>query len=155
MTITQETTIDATSTTDQATEAQSGTAGNGGSDAEDAPRGNREARYRVERNEARTALAAVEARIAELQTREVERLAGESLSQPADLLSLGGIGLADLLDEAGNVDSAAVADAAAELIASRPGLAKNFRVPAVDHTQGQGSDSPGKSGPSWGDLFRS
>ena len=89
----------------------------------------REQRYRLERNEAR---ALVEA----LQTREVERLAGDLLSQPGDLLELGGVSLPDLLTEAGHVDSEAVAEAAAALIAARPGLAKNPKDRPCGHVTG-------------------
>lgn len=119
----------------------------------EAPKGNREARYRVERNEAREALSQAEARVLALQTRELHRLAGEHLAQPEDLLTLGGVELAELLDEDGNVDPEAVADAAADLIESRPGLAKNPRVLATDISQGR-SGAIGKGQPTWDDLFR-
>jgi hypothetical protein len=102
------------------------------------PKGNREARYRVERNTAREALTAAQARIEALHLREVERLASD-LAQPGDLLSLGEHSLADLLDAAGDVDSAAVAESVAALIKSRPGLARNPTVRAVDRSQGSGS----------------
>ncbi|ORV81249.1 hypothetical protein AWC11_02375 [Mycobacterium interjectum] len=73
-----------------------------------------------------------------MQTREVERLAADHLSQPGDLLALGGVTLAELLGEDGFVDPEAVAEAAAALILGRPGLAKNPRVAATDPTQGRG-----------------
>jgi hypothetical protein len=117
------------------------------------PKSNREARFRAERNQAREALSAAEARIAQMQTREIERLAGD-LAQPGDLLALGGVALADLLTEAGDVDSAAVADAVATLIASRPGLAKHPRDRAVDMSQGIGNVRPGGHKVSWADALR-
>jgi hypothetical protein len=118
-------------------------------------RGVREARdrYRGERDSARDELAAAQARIAALQLAEVHRLAGE-LAQPSDLTELGGVALADLLDDDGNVDHDVVAEAVAALIESRPGLAKNPRQPAVDVTQGLGSPV-GKGQPTWSDLIRS
>jgi hypothetical protein len=97
--------------------------------------------------------SAAEARLTELRTWELERLAGEHLAQPEDLLSIGGHGLADFLTPEGWVDQDAVADAAVELIESRPGLAKNPKVRATDHTQGTGSASS-QSQPQWGDLFK-
>src|SRR5437588_5780744 len=72
-------------------------------------KGNREAKYRVERNEAREALTTAQARIDGLLTSEVHRLAGE-LAQPSDLFEVGQVSLADLLDDAGNIDSEAVAE---------------------------------------------
>lgn len=121
---------------------------------QDTPKGNREARYRVERNEAREALSAAQARIEQMQTREVERLASE-LAQPGDLLELGGVSLADLLTEAGDVDEAAVAEAVAALIESRPGLAKNLTVRYVDPSQGVGNDRPAKREPTFATLLKS
>lgn len=117
------------------------------------PKGNREARYRVERNQAREALTAAEARVEALQLREVSRLASEHLAQPEDLLSLGEHGLADFLTEDGEIDPEAVAEAVSALIEARPGLARNPRVGATDPTQGQGGGQ-GKPAPSWVDLFK-
>ncbi|WP_084260908.1 hypothetical protein [Mycobacterium avium] len=119
----------------------------------EAPKGNREARYRVERNEAREALAQAQARIEQFQLREVERFAGD-LAQPSDLLEIGGNSLADFIREDGEVDPELVAEAVAALVEARPGLAKNPRQPAVDPSQGLGGHS-GKASPTWGDLLKS
>jgi hypothetical protein len=119
----------------------------------EAPKGNREARFRQERNEAREALSQAEVRIAAMQTREVERLAAEHLAQPGDLFTLSGKALADLLDDDGNVDPEAVAEAAADVLASRPGLRPNVRY--VDHSQGSGNDRPRRAELSFNDLFKS
>jgi hypothetical protein len=110
------------------------------------------AKYRVQRNEAREALTEASGRIEALQVREVERLASEHLAQPADLLSLGGVSLADLVTPEGYVDHEAVAEAAAAVIDSRPGLARNPKVRATDLSQGMGGGGAGQ--PNWGDLFR-
>ena len=112
----------------------------------------REGRYRTERNEARAERDAALALVETLQTREVERLASE-LAQPADLLALSGVTLAELIGEDGYVNAEAVAEAVAELIESRPGLAKNPRQPATDSTQGRGNGI-GKGSPTWGDLLK-
>jgi hypothetical protein len=120
-----------------------------GNDTEEAHKGNREARYRVERNEARDALATATARIEAMQTREVEQLASASLSNPADLLALGGVTLADLLDDNGDVDPAKVQAVANDVLASRPGLRP--AAAATDKSQGIGA-SPERS-PSWIALF--
>lgn len=114
----------------------------------------REQRYRLERNTAREALTATEGKLAALQTREVLRLAGEVLSDPGDLLGLSdGLSLSDLVDADGLVSPDAVAEVAAGILSTRPGLAKNPRVLAVDTTQGQGG-SAGKPPASWSDLLK-
>ncbi|SLF41010.1 Uncharacterised protein [Mycobacteroides abscessus subsp. bolletii] len=96
---------------------------------------NREARYRVERNEAREQLAAAELRLVQLQTMELHRLAGEILSAPEDI-TLAGKPLADFLTPEGWVDRAAVEEAAREVAQTRPGLAKY--QPGYDPSQGRG-----------------
>ena len=112
---------------------------------------NREARYRVERNEARQERDALASRLESLQTAELHRLAGDLLAAPEDL-ALSGKALQDFLTPEGWVDREAVAEAAADLVKSRPGLAKNPKFPAVDSTQGMGG-SLGKPQPSWDALF--
>ena len=117
----------------------------------EAPKGNREARYRVERNEAREGLSAALARIEQLQTRELERIASKSLSNPADLLTLSGKSLVDFLDEDGELDAELITETANEILGSRPGLRPTQRL--TDPTQGLGNDNPGKGKPAWADLF--
>ena len=119
--------------------------------AETEAKPNREARYRVERNEAREQVTALTARIEQLQQREVEQIAAAHLSAPADLLTLGGVTLADLLDDDGNVDADKVTAVAADVLGTRPGLRPN--QPAIDPSQGSGGN-PGKSTPTWGSLLR-
>jgi hypothetical protein len=122
----------------------------GGIVPDEAPKGNREARYRVERNEARTALAETQARMTELQTRELHRLAAQHLAAPEDI-ELSGKALSDFTTPEGWVDHDAVAAAAADLIGTRPGLAKNPKVRATDPSHGLGGGGTGQ--PNWGDLF--
>jgi hypothetical protein len=116
----------------------------------EAPKGNREARYRTERNEARAERDALAARVEQLQARELERIASKSLSNPADLLRLSGKSLEDFIGEDGELDAELVTEAANELLGSRPGLRPN--AAAVDPTQGHGNNA-GKGAPSWGALL--
>lgn len=117
---------------------------------EEAPKGNREARYRVERNEARAERDSLAETLTQLQTRELHRLAGEHLADPADI-DLAGNELSHYLTPEGWVDHDAVAEAAAAVVSSRPGLSKNS--PAYDPTQGHGNRAP-KDSLSWGDLLK-
>ncbi|MDI9940876.1 hypothetical protein QM806_36565 [Rhodococcus sp. IEGM 1351] len=119
-------------------------------DQQETPKVNKEARYRTERNEARTERDSLAERIERLQTRELERVAAKHLSVPADLLTLSGKTLADLLDDDGDVDPEKVAAVAVEVLGARPGLKPNDR--ATDPSQGHGSH--GRGTPRWGDLLR-
>jgi hypothetical protein len=116
---------------------------------------NKEARYRVERNEARAERDALAQRVERLQRAEVERLAADKLSHPADLFSLSGNELADYLTDDGDVDAEKVAADVAEIVAERPGLRK--RMPGYDPTQGYGGRPPKAvpAEPSFVDLFKS
>lgn len=108
------------------------------------PRPNREARYRIERNEA-------QAMVRELQRRDAERLAAKGLSEPADLFTLGGIELDDLLDEVGFVDPDKVSAVVSDILGSRPGL--KLVDTAVDRSQGYGAPG-GAASPTWGSLLK-
>lgn len=112
--------------------------------------GNKEARYRVQRNEAREQLAAANDRIARLQRAEVERLAGASLSRPEDLFTLSGNDVADYLDDNGNVDPDKVAADVNVILAERPGLGP---APAVDRSQGFGIPLTGTAPPDFSGMF--
>jgi hypothetical protein len=100
----------------------------------------------------RTQLREAEARVAQLQRAEVERLASDGLSHPADLFSLSGNELADYLTESGDVDAEKVAADVAAILAERPGLRK--QTPGYDPTQGYGGKPPAKAKPTWGALFQ-
>ena len=112
-------------------------------------------RYRVERDTARGALAAAEARIVQLQRAEVERLASDSLSHAEDLLTLSGNDVSYYLTESGEVDADKVAADVAAILAERPGLRK--QAPAFDPSQGHGGRTPkaAPAEPSFADLFKS
>ena len=110
------------------------------------------ARYRHRAKEAEANRDALAQRVEQLQSREVERLASKHLSAPADLLTLGGVTVADLLNDDGDVDPDKVSAVAAEVLGSRPGLKPN--APAFDPTQGSGGN-PGKlKQPDSGSLFQ-
>jgi hypothetical protein len=119
---------------------------------EEAPKANKEARYRVERNEARGERDTLAQRVEQMQRAEVERLASEHLPMPADLFSFSGNELADYLTEAGDVDAEKVAADIAAVLAERPGLRKN--APAFDPSQGHGGHL-GKKSPTFADLLKS
>jgi hypothetical protein len=125
----------------------------GGAEA-DAPKGNKEARYRVERNEARTERDALAQRVERMQRAEVERLAADGLSHPADLFSLSGNAMADYLTQDGDVDADKVAADVAAILAERPGLQKPKFPAGYDPTQGYGGTRQTKREPTLADLFK-
>ncbi len=108
------------------------------------------ARYRVERNSAREALAAAELRVAQMQTAELERVAGELLSSPGDLLALAGRDLSEFITDDGVLDVDYVREVAAEVLAGRPGLRKSS--PAYDPSQTTGG-VPKSVPANWAALF--
>lgn len=108
--------------------------------------GGKEARFRKERNEAREERDALADRVARMQRAEVERLAADALSHPADVFSLSGNELADYLTEAGDVDADKVAADVTAILAERPGLRRN--APAFDPTRSTGGRPP-KPEPKW------
>lgn len=109
-------------------------------------------RYRTERDSAREALTTLTQRVERLLRAEVERLAADGLSHPADLFSLSGNELADYLTDDGDVDPERVAADVAAILAERPGMRRPS--PAYDPTQGHGSDVPARR-PTMHDLLRS
>lgn len=119
----------------------------------EAQKGNKEARYRVERNEARAERDALAQRVERLQRAEVERLASDALSHPADLFSLSGNDVADYLNEDGDVDADKVTADVAAILAERPGLKKGL-VPGFDPTQGYGGRPDPKREPTLADLLK-
>ncbi|MCB0933297.1 MAG: hypothetical protein KDB71_15535 [Mycobacterium sp.] len=119
-------------------------------DQAEQPTGNREAKYRVERNSARQERDELIARIEQLHQREAERIASRGLAEPADLFSVGGVTVSDLMSD-GEVDPSKVDAVVRNLVGSRPGLAKHS--PAVDPTQGLHGGG-GKPSPTFSDLLR-
>lgn len=120
-------------------------------DEQQPPPRNREARYRTERNEARAQVEQLQARVDALLTREVERLAGARLAQGADLLTVGGVKLADVVDDNGDPDPGKVDAAVAALLRQRPRLAR------LDWPKDIAQGRVGKGAPttaSWSDVIR-
>jgi hypothetical protein len=114
---------------------------------------NKEAAYRVARNEARAERDALQARIERMQRAEVERMAADAgLAHASDVFTMSGNELADYLDDDGNVDPEKVAADVAAVLAERPGLRKN--APAVDLSHGLGGSKPKASAPSWDAIFQ-
>ena len=72
--------------------------------------------------EEQSVVAALTERVSAMQRKEVERLAENRLAVPSDLFDVGGVLLADLLDDAGDVDQGKVTAAVGELLSTRPGL---------------------------------
>jgi hypothetical protein len=122
-------------------------------DADDADNPSREARnYRLKLREAEAARDALTARVELLQRQDIERVAAESLSAPADLW-INGNGVAEYLDEDGNVDLERVRDDVKILVSERPGLRKMVR--ATDPSQGgDGNSAFVKTEPKFSDLFK-
>lgn len=114
---------------------------------DDPGKGNGEAaRYRVERNEARTERDALLARVGHLQAAEVARLAQGpgKLHDGADLAFSD-----DLLDDDGNIDPEAVESAVAELVESKPHLQQQaYRDVGIGERGG--SDAP----TSWASVIK-
>jgi hypothetical protein len=116
---------------------------------DDGKKGNPEAaRYRVERNEARTERDALAERVAAMQRAEVVRLAtgpgnlidGDDLFRSSDL--------AELLDDDGNLDPEKVTASVAEMRTAKPHLA----APAFGTGVGVGERNPAKAA-SWADVI--
>ena len=109
------------------------------------------ARYRTQLRATEADLASAQERINQMQQREAERVAASDLANPADLFTLGGVTVEDLLNEDGEIDAERVAEIVAEVLGTRPGLKKLSQV--IDPTQGLGG-TPKQTLPQWGDLFR-
>ena len=118
-------------------------------DTPEEPKG-REARYRTRLRAAEAERDQLAARLTELQTSEIRRLAAD-LADPQDLFVVTCTTVLDYLDDNGNVDPAAVTEAVTDLLRTRPGL--SARDTPIDPLQGTGNvTAPAK--PSWNDLLR-
>jgi hypothetical protein len=93
------------------------------------------ARYRTRLREAETERDTIAGRLTGYQRAEAERLAAAGLSRASDLW-LDGLDVAELLDEAGQVDADKVATAVAAVLDGRPQLAAVVKRPRPDMSQG-------------------
>jgi hypothetical protein len=113
------------------------------------------ARYRVRLREAEQEVGHLRGRIETMQRADVERQLAGRVAQPADIFEIGGVDLADLLDDDGNVVPELVDTAVFGLLESRPGLAYQEPPAAGPSTFGMGKHRPtAEPGPSWGDVIR-
>ena len=112
------------------------------------------ARWRIQTRQAETKLAVAEARIAEMQKAEVERLLATRLAMPSDLWLSGKFAVEDLLTN-GQVDAERVNAAADTVLESRPHWAARLKpvgAPAASVT-GDGKYEPPKT-VSWQSLLQ-
>ncbi len=116
--------------------------------------GRREARYRRERNEARTQIKALEQRVETLVSREVARIAANTRQDGFDLIVFMPGDYSDMVDQHGAVDAEKVTEYARELVRWKPGLAKGARVPTPGFGQGRRAAVDQGSGVTWSSVLR-
>jgi hypothetical protein len=109
------------------------------------------AKYRRRLREAEAERDKLAGVVTTMQTREVERIAGTVLANGADLLEVGGVALADLLDQDGRPDVEKIEGAARSILTERPYLA-GTRGPRPDPSQGAKPAAPSALG--WSDVLR-
>ncbi|AKN18397.2 hypothetical protein MHAE_08493 [Mycobacterium haemophilum DSM 44634] len=115
---TVETTVDDTEVSNGADENPEGVSADAAHEFDEQQNVNREAaKYRTERNEARAERDRLTERLTTLQRAEVERLAGAHLADGQDFWR-DGTQLADVLDDAGNIDPGKVEATATGLLES-------------------------------------
>ncbi len=131
-----------------------GQAGTGEQSDDTAGRGGREARYRVERNEARAQVEKLSGVVEGLQKQIITGLCeAEGVKPDAVFATLGDDGIAGLLDDDGAVDADKVG-AAVGVARDRFGIVDGPRRPLPDRTQGQNVDGIGDGGDGDGERWR-
>lgn len=90
------------------------------------------ARYRTQLRATEAERDALATRLEAMQRAEVTRLAGDRLAVGADVFDVGRAELAELLTEAGEVDTERVAAVAAALVEARPQLARTRFAGSAD-----------------------
>jgi len=120
-----------TASTEHEQEAQGDESREGGAGAE-------AARYRRQLRSVEAERDGLREQLAAAHRREVDRLASVHLAVAADLFTIGGVDLADLVDAHGMVDEQAVLAAATALLETRPGLAAGLKVRTSPPNHGAG-----------------
>lgn len=105
------------------------------------------ARYRVRARDAEQARDALAKRVTQMQRAEVERMAAGRIGSPADLW-LAGVELADVLDDAGDVDPKRVDARLEQVLVDRP----HWR-PGVPSFDGGPRGHVRAPGPTFADLL--
>lgn len=105
----------------------------------------REARYRVERNQARAQVEQLQQQVGRLLRGQVVTEASKAgLAQGGDIFTVGDHKLDDFLDDAGDIDQGKIAAAVRGLLGARPGLRRSTESGGWP---GQGRTNPPRSGP--------
>lgn len=115
-------------------------------------------KYRARAQTAEAALQTAQTQLEAAQRHIVEGLASD-LATPADVLTveIGGVELEALLDDEGNVDPDAVRGVVASILEARPGLARDYGIPAQFSDTGQGKNATrhrNKKGPTWAEVIK-
>ncbi len=111
------------------------------------------AKYRIERNEARTERDTLAGRVTSMQRRECEAAVADLLEQPADLWDLGRANAADFYSDTDELNTDTLRAAATALVESRPGLAKTKTFDGP-RNWGQSSGTPPTATSSWDQVVK-
>lgn len=115
---------------------------------------NRKARYRIRAKEAESARDALAARLDTLQRNEIQRLAADRLTDPADVWR-DGAAVADMLDNDGNIDTKKVDTLISGLTTKHPHWI-SARSPQLGSRSGSGAGTQnGHRQASWADALNS
>ncbi|WP_055474915.1 hypothetical protein [Gordonia sp. HS-NH1] len=117
------------------------------------------ARYRTQLRAAEAERDALAERLTGYQRRAAEAAIADILDEPGDLFDIGGVDLADYLDDNGDINHTDLQGAAAALVDQRPKLGKNYArfgsgLPQ-HHNWGQGGAVPPQPDTtSWSDVLK-
>lgn len=111
------------------------------------------AKYRIERNEARTERDTLTGRLATLQRRECEAAIADLLEVPGDLWDLGQANPTDFYGDTDELNPEELRAAAEALVKTRPGLAKQRKFEGTPNW-GQTSATPPTATSSWDQVVK-
>ena len=117
------------------------------------------ARYRTQLRAAEAERDTLAERLTSYQRRAAEAAIADILDEPGDLFDIGGVDLADYLDDNGDINHTGLQGAAAALVDQRPKLGKNYArygsgMPQ-HHNWGQGGGIPPQPDTtSWSDVLK-